>query len=165
MSQNDSDKQYSELTSTLYQVVANRRLEYDTLMWQVPAISFTAQAFLFNIAFSSTNHLAQILSAFLAFVIASISIQLMAKHRYHEEVDSRLLEKFEKDHQLDTPLGCSPHASPKLRAGTVGKSPNWLIKQSSYQLWLCGLLLFAIVAIGIIVITVIDMIANVKILL
>lgn len=164
MSENKNSKQHPELISAFYQAIANRRLGYDTLLWQVPAISFTAQAFLFNIALSSTNHLAQILSAFLALVIACISMQLMSKHRYHEEIDARLLEKFEKEYQLGTSFGCPPHAKPSLRSNAVGKSTNWFVKQSSYQLWMFGLMLFALTALSIIIITVIDILTNLKLL-
>lgn len=36
-----------------YQIISNRRISQDELMWQVPALSFTAQAFLFTIALGS----------------------------------------------------------------------------------------------------------------
>jgi len=133
-------------------------------MWQVPAISFTAQAFLFNIALSSSNSLARFIAAFLAFVIACISMQLMTKHRYHEEIDARLLEKLEKEQEIDKLFGCPPHAPPKRRAEIVGKSNSWITRQSSYQLWLFGLMLFALASVSIIVIDVIDIFTNQKLL-
>ena len=162
--QNDKERVNSDFISSVYQVVANRRLGYDTLMWQVPAISFTAQAFLFSIALGPSNYLARFMAAFLAFVIACISMQLMSKHRHHEEIDSRLLEQFEKKQHIDMLFDCSPHTSSMRRAEVVGKGSNWIIRQSSYRLWMFGLTLFAITSITVIVIDLIDLLANQKLL-
>lgn len=35
-----------------YAALAERRLQWDSLLWQVPVLSLTAQAFLFTIALS-----------------------------------------------------------------------------------------------------------------
>ncbi|MER6612681.1 hypothetical protein [Streptomyces xantholiticus] len=35
--------------TVVYQAVAARRMQWDALLWQVPALSLTAQAFLFTI--------------------------------------------------------------------------------------------------------------------
>ena len=39
-----------DLTREAYMVVAARRTQFDQLVWQVPVLSLTAQAFLFSIA-------------------------------------------------------------------------------------------------------------------
>lgn len=155
------------LRVALYQIVASRRLGYDTLIWQVPALGLTAQAFLFTTALSANSPPARFLAASLAFIIALISMQLMAKHRYHEEVDARLLESFERTEKLDDLIGCAPHArSDKREEALVAMSrtytdinpvrSSWFTKWSSYRLWIGGLALFAIAALGIMLSTIID---------
>lgn len=44
-----------ELVAATYAALCQRRLGLETLLWQVPAIGFTGQAFLLNIALSSGN--------------------------------------------------------------------------------------------------------------
>lgn len=156
------------LRGSLYQVVANRRLGYDTLVWQVPALGLTAQAFLFTTALNTSNGKpARLVSASLALVIALISMQLMSKHRYHEEIDSRLLQVVETDLNLDKLYGCTPHAPPSERAETIRMlaadypinqvRSTWIQRRSSYRLWMYGLALFALAAAGIIVTAVVDL--------
>lgn len=155
-----------ELFASIYQTIGARRLGYDTMMWQVPALSFTAQAFLLTLALSGTAAVARITAAALALVIAIISMQLMAKHRFNEELDSRLLEAFEKRLEIADVFGCPPHAPPGQRMRTVnaasglyaGVSPikkPWYVGMSSYGLWQRGLALFALTSAGIVTVNVI----------
>jgi hypothetical protein len=134
-----------------YQIIASRRLGYDTLMWQVPALSFTAQSFLFTIALGTSPNVARLIAASLALIAALLSIQLMAKQRYHEIIDAKLLENLEKEMKLDELIGYCPHEHPKLRARHIGMIPKWCHRLSSYQVWMVGLTLFAIASAGIIV--------------
>lgn len=65
-----------------YQAVAGRRAQWDSLLWQVPVLSLTAQAFLFTIELSQGNDAwARVISGMLSLNIAVISIMLMARHR------------------------------------------------------------------------------------
>ena len=41
-----------DLSRETYAIVAARRTQFDQLVWQVPVLSLTAQAFLFSIALS-----------------------------------------------------------------------------------------------------------------
>ena len=118
--------------ASIYQSLAARRLGYDTLMWQVPALSLTAQAFLFTIALSAGNRTeARLTAATLSFIVAVISLQLMSKHRFHEELDARLAEKLERELGLDSALGFLPHAPPKARAKIVNVKSNLFVQRSS----------------------------------
>jgi hypothetical protein len=136
--------------ASIYQSLAARRMGYDTLMWQVPALSLTAQAFLFTIALSDSSvPEARLTASALSFVIAIISLQLMAKHRFHEEIDAKLAEKLERELELDSVLGFVPHAPPSVRAKTVNVKSNWFVRRSSYRIWRFGLTLFALAALSI----------------
>lgn len=140
--------------AAIYQSLAARRLGYDTLMWQVPVLSLTAQAFLLTIALGSASRpAARLASAILSFVVAIISLQLMAKHRHNEEIDSRLAERLERELHLDTAIGFIPHTRIREREGVVGLHANFLVQRSSYKIWRFGLFLFAIAALGIIAVT------------
>lgn len=154
----------STLQAALYQALASRRTGYDTLMWQVPALSLTAQAFLFTTALGSDSNTARLISASLALILSLISVQLMSKHRFHEQIDVRLMESLEKTLALDTLLGIAPHSAPEERAAAIESkrqqypgmgaiNTNWLMHLSSYWLWSWGLTLFGLAAIGIIIIT------------
>lgn len=145
---NDS-KNPSSAQLAAYQVLAARRLGYDTLIWQTPALGLTAQAFLFTAALGhDTSRTARFIAGFLALVTSVISMQLMKKHRYHEMIDSHLLRKFEDQFSID-PL----HAIPRERANRVNIKPSWPERLSSYSVWMCGLALFALAALSLIAIT------------
>jgi hypothetical protein len=121
-----------------YDVVASRRVATDGLLWQTPVLSLTAQAFLFAIALGPGSSLgARLVAAILAFVASIGSIQLMAKHRFHEVRDAELLEEYEK---LRTGF--------QVIHGTAAENPGaaWYLKISSYRLWLCMLGVFALAA-------------------
>ncbi len=146
-----------ELLQVVYQTLSTRRLGYDNLMWQVPVLSLAAQAFLYTIALSNGNsNAARIISSVLALIISLMSIQLMSKHRFNEEVDSRILEEIEKSLKVEV-SGFYPHQKTVDRAKAVNMKANGFIRLSSYRVWMFGLSLFAITAITIIVITVLNL--------
>lgn len=126
-----------------YQIVAARRQGTDSMMWQVPVLSLTAQAFLLTIALApGAGRPAQVVSAGLALVASITSIQLMAKHRFHELADSKWLEAFEND-RMNQGFE-AVHGRP---ARPTGKSP-WVqfVRLSSYRVWLAALSAFAVAA-------------------
>lgn len=53
---NDGSQAATEATTVaMYQVVTGRRQAIDTMMWQVPSLSLTAQAFLLTISLGSDS--------------------------------------------------------------------------------------------------------------
>ena len=145
--------------AAVYQSLTARRLGYDTLMWQVPVLSLTAQAFLLTIALGTASRpAARLTAAILSFVVAVISLQLMAKHRHNEEIDSRLAERLERELHLDTAIGFIPHTPIRIREGVVGLRANVIVRRSSYRIWRFGLFLFAIAALGIVVVTIVPLV-------
>ena len=130
---------------TQYQVVASRRQAMDALMWQVPVLSLTAQAFLFSIALGSDSScLARMLAGSLALFASLASIQLMSKHRLLEVRDSKWLEAFERENGLAV-----IHSRPPRQEGcSVWKL---FVGLSSYRVWVITLFLFALAAVLILV--------------
>jgi hypothetical protein len=79
----------------LFQTAESRRYTVDQMMWQVPALSLTAQAFLLQIAYSHDSRwTVRLVTAWLGLVTAAAAIQLLLKHRYHEELHSHWLERY-----------------------------------------------------------------------
>ncbi len=78
----ESDDDRSVLTSLLG-VYATQYGSYTTLLWQVPALSLTAQAFLMTIALSDDTNMARLIASVLSIMIAGTSISLMHNQRGH----------------------------------------------------------------------------------
>ena len=82
----------------MYQAVAARRLQWDNLLWQVPVLSLTAQAFLFTTALNAdAAGWGRIVASLLSLIISVLSILLMARHRQGELTDAHWLERFEQE--------------------------------------------------------------------
>jgi hypothetical protein len=136
-----------EKDEVLYQIIADRRVGTDTMMWQAPVLSLTAQAFLLTIALGPDSApTARAISALLAVLAAAASLQLMAKHRYYEVSDSKWLERYEGKH-----LGCPPLHTPKR----PGADPmKWYERLPSYYVWCAILGIFGIAGLVVIVLTI-----------
>ncbi|WP_130012151.1 hypothetical protein [Serinicoccus sediminis] len=121
-----------------------RLYEQDAKMWQTPTMAFTAQAFLLTIGLGSTMHtpLERAVAATLSLVIALLSIQLMAKHRYHSALDKRAAQEFEHD----PALGLLPLV---VREAHEDVPTTVLTRHSAYLVWQSGLALFGLVSLWI----------------
>lgn len=147
----------------VWQMVAARRQSYDAMMWQTPALGMTAQAFLLSLALGSdTSDLARIVAATLSVLISFMVVQLLAKHRLNEFLDTLTLEDLESRLNFPQTTGFHPHARGRYpdenivladRAGRgtlLGPRRFWAM--SSFTLWCYGQYLFALAAATIIVI-------------
>ncbi len=125
-----------EKDDTLYQVIANRRCSYDSMLWSTPVISLAGLAFLFNIALSpQTAEWPRRLVSFVAVCFAFASAHLLYKHRYGERNDSDWLEAYEEKH-----LSCRPvHGKPTHVTTMVAR---W----SAYLIWQGLLIVFLLAA-------------------
>src|SRR5689334_1080049 len=140
----------------VYQVVAARRLQFDNLVWQVPALSLTAQAFLFTIAIGgTTSRPARIIASLLAIVITVLCTTLMARHRQSEIHDANWLAAFEADEWKTAPaagdLDFRVHGlafREKRGKGSVdgGWTESIVRPLPGYKTWIAGLLVFGAAA-------------------
>jgi hypothetical protein len=111
-----------------------RRDTFNNLLWQTPVLSLTAQAFLFTIILScDSGDLERLIAAFLSFITALASIQLLFKHRFMEEQHAKILHDYEKSFGL---YGINQKMTPN----------NWVVKISSFQLWFFVLFFFMVAA-------------------
>jgi hypothetical protein len=129
----------------MYEVVAARLMQWDNLVWQVPVITLTGQAFLFTIALSSGNsQLARLLASLLAFVASFLARQLMSRHRQAELTDAHWLEAYEQ-----TRFGTTFHGElwRNHRDTISGRDVGGIFARvPGYYTWMLGLAVFAIAA-------------------
>jgi hypothetical protein len=144
----------------LYQIVADRRLQYENLLWQVPAISLTAQAFLFSISMGANDPVARIASSLLSLIVSIISIMLMASHRLAGRKDALWLERFEQQ-ELDVGAwgahGTAFEAQQDIADLDAGWVGNLIPIKQMFTVWVVGLACFGITAIFMIVRTLVDL--------
>jgi hypothetical protein len=127
-----------------YQVVAARRQNFDAMVWQVPALALTAQAFLMTISLGpGTGHLARVAAGLLSALAALMSIQLLLRQRVHEVADARWLHDFERKHGWE-----AIHQHPAERVAAAGISSGGLTRIRSHQLWIAGLVIFGAVGLA-----------------
>jgi hypothetical protein len=82
----------------MYLAIAARRTQFDNLLWQVPVLSLTAQAFLFTVALgANTSRAARIIAACLSLIITFLTLQLFTRHRQAEITDADWLERYETE--------------------------------------------------------------------
>jgi hypothetical protein len=126
-----------------YQAVAQRRLQHDMLMWQVPALGLTAQAFLLTIALGGgSGRVARILAALLAALSSGLSMQLMARHRWHEATERAWLEAFQRRHGLDPVHRVQFDLAPDVGVRPANRIAAW----RSYRTWQVGLAIFGLIS-------------------
>lgn len=143
--------------NAVYQALASRRIAYDQMMWQAPALSITAQSFLVTVGVNVDLTLAvRVLALLLAASSGVLSMQLMAKQRFHEQVDSQYLREWEHLSGMMPVGGFTPHDhaltnQPLSKADALGVTAGRWVRQSSYRWWMWGLRLFLIAAVGLLV--------------
>ncbi|MFD9188179.1 hypothetical protein ACFWCA_08155 [Streptomyces phaeochromogenes] len=132
----------------IYQMAAARRFNYESIAWQIPGLSLTAQAFLMTIGLApGAGHLARVAAGFLAIVVSLLTIHSVLRHRRHELADSIWLSNFERSEGWET-----VHDAASVRASRLG------IPESAFggrykvtYVWLAGLSLFGLVGLGIMI--------------
>lgn len=128
-----------------YAVLNARRDSFNSLLWQTPVLSLTAQAFLFIIALSqNVNDIARKMAATLALIVAIASIQLLVKHRFGEVDNAKLLQKLEEREKL---IPINEKRVPKR----TWNPETWVARLSSYWIWVALLLVFGICALLILI--------------
>jgi hypothetical protein len=145
----------------VYQTVADRRLQYENLLWQVPTLSLTAQAFLFSISMAAGNDpVARIASSLLALIVSIISIMLMASHRLAERKDALWLERFEQQ-QLGVGTWGAHGTVFETQQQSVTLDVSWLDNlipmRQMFTVWVVGLACFGITAIFMIIRTLVGL--------
>lgn len=142
-----------------YEMLIQREMEQDAMLWETPTLALTAQAFLLTIALNKdSTAVAVYISAGLGVLVAFLFMQLMAKHRFLNEPDRAEL------HRLEDLIGI-PHVSRRsyffqdgkyvvpmihhLKGRGAPQRQGYLEKAGSYKFWMRGVGMFALVNAGI----------------
>jgi hypothetical protein len=138
----------------LLSVYAGQFGSYTTLLWQVPALGLTAQAFLLTIALmKDSSSGARVIACALSLVIAIASARLMHNQRgravNHAELLRRLSEKLELSKFLHGDLELDDATPSKTNAQNV-----WAVDHLIYHVWSWCMYLFML-ADGLIILAVI----------
>src|SRR5262245_30205217 len=130
----------------MYQVIGARRTQLDQLLWQAPALSLTAQAFLFTIALDpATARFSRVIVSFLSLVVAVLTCNLIDRHRSAEQTDSGWLRKYELDRFQVTFHGRD--WARRRNEEKIARGFNWIGRlRPGYVVWITGMALFGIAA-------------------
>lgn len=137
----------------VYAAVAARRSQWDALLWQVPALSMTAQAFLLTVSLSATQRIARTLACGLSVLTTFLSIHLMTRHRQAETADSEALAEMERASGRQTiHHGVDWRRRRETTNANAGLFES-LTKLPGYMTWSIGLSIFGLVAVTILILT------------
>ena len=125
---------------------------YTTLLWQVPALSLTAQSFLLTIALmKESSNWARIVACSLSMLIALASVALMHNQRgraiNHAELLRRLSEKLRLNDLLEGNMELDDAVPKKTNAQSV-----WAVDHLIYHGWKWCMILFAVADVLIVVV-------------
>jgi hypothetical protein len=136
----------------LFATLEGRRRGFEQVMWQVPSLSITAQAFLFSAAFSTgAPRYARVIVLLVGLAAVLAAMHLLAKHRYLESLHGQVQALCQR--QLGWPplfreqlhdLIEAAHA-PELGAARWNRT--WIrrlvVDVPAFNLWMCTLGAFA----------------------
>jgi hypothetical protein len=143
----------SPSADTMYAVVAARRSQFDSLLWQVPVLSLTAQAFLFTIALDpDTTRFARTIASLLSLVVTFLTVQLLTRHRQAEITDAHILQSWEISAEVVTVHGTAWRDRRKEESADAGLF-NPLADFPGYKTWATGLSLFGLAALAVLLVT------------
>jgi hypothetical protein len=124
-----------------YQMIMQRGVQTNGLLWQTPSLALTAQAFLLTISLGDdTYRPVRIVVSVLGLVIGVMSMQLMAKHHYFYELDQAELRRIETRLQL-------PPIAHRSQQMTDHREDVWalpFVRVTSYIVWQSGIFLIAL---------------------
>ena len=148
-----------DLSRDTYAAVAARRTQFDQLVWQVPVLSLTAQAFLFSIALSpAATTTASAIACVLSFLMTVLSLHLMVKHRQAEIADSQWLEQYERqllsDRGFPWPMHGTAWSDYRKRIDRKLGPFGFLRGLNGFLLWSFGLAVFGVAAVAVLLLTV-----------
>lgn len=88
----------SDQLALVYDKLCDRRESTNVLLWQVPTLSLTAQAFLLSVSLDGgISTLGRFLTATIGSFAAVATCQLFARHRFLEERMSVMLDELESE--------------------------------------------------------------------
>ena len=118
---------------------------YTTLLWQVPSIGLTAQAFLMTIILGTGSNGARYLASALSIIIAYASVHLMHDQRARAINHAELAKRISYRLSLTNMIGGSFDLSDAVPGRGTNAQNVWATNRVIYGVWIGCMLLFAIV--------------------
>ncbi len=136
----------------LFATLEERRRSFEQVMWQVPSLSITAQAFLFSAAFSTgAPRYAQIIVLLVGLAAVLAAMHLLANHRYLESLHGQVQALCQR--QLGWPplfreqLHSHLEAADAVEMGAARWNRTWVrhlvVDVPAFNLWMYTLGAFA----------------------
>lgn len=92
--QNNKDLDFLKIQ---YQVLSNRQISHNSMMWNAPSLLFVVQSLLWTIALSTeVNPVMRCLMSFVSSMMSFMSLQLFQRYRLMEMADSEQLYSIEQ---------------------------------------------------------------------
>lgn len=140
----------------IYAAVAARRNQFDSLLWQVPALSLAGQAFLFSVALApDARILARVVACLLSLTITGLTLHLFARHRQGEITDAHWLEAYELERYG---RGLAHGRTWQSHRNATNADAGWLTSWTrirSFNLWSIGLTLFGFLSLVVLIISIV----------
>lgn len=140
----------------VYAAVVARRNQFDSLLWQVPALSLAGQAFLFSVALApDARPLSRIVACMLSLTITGLTLQLFTRHRQGEVADAHWLEAYEIErYGRGLAHGRTWQAHRNATSADAGWLTSWA-QVPSFKLWAAGLSLFGLISLVMLVVSIV----------
>jgi hypothetical protein len=129
---------------TLLNVYTSQFGSYTTLLWQVPALGLTAQAFLMTIVLGTGSDAARYLTSALSIIIAFASFRLMHDQRARAINHAELAKRISYRLSLTNLIGGSFGLSDAVPRQGVDAQNVWATNRRIYGVWIGCMLLFAV---------------------
>jgi hypothetical protein len=142
-----------EARRAVFAVLEERRRAFEQVMWQVPSLSITAQAFLFSAAFAAdTPRYVRVIVLLLGLAAVLAAMHLLAKHRYLESLHGQVEvacargldwpQLFREDlHALLKSESMEERGAARWRHGWRGKL---VVDVPAFNVWMATLAAFAL---------------------
>jgi hypothetical protein len=138
------DEKTRELLVSLLGVYAGQFGSYTTLLWQVPALGLTAQAFLLTIALGGSRHSgARIMASGISILVALAAVELMHFQRGRAINHAELLRRVSEKLSLRKLLGDSMELEDAMPKKTNAQNV-WEVDHIMYHVWKWCMISFAI---------------------
>ncbi|MBD5438496.1 MAG: hypothetical protein HDR37_08040 [Treponema sp.] len=96
-SQNENNEKDFDFLKLQYQILANKQLQHDAMIWNMPSILFVCLALLWGIAVDKdVKEVIHLGASVLAVIISFVALQSLMRIRLMEESDSQQLNSIER---------------------------------------------------------------------
>jgi hypothetical protein len=146
----------------VYELVEVRRQQWDVLIWQIPLLTFTGQAFIFTVLLGpDTTKWGRLAAGAISIAISLLGLLLLARHRQAEQADATWLSDYESKWPADQRqhgdgwIERRNRQLPGLSTKTPGRTTGWarLPLFPGYKTWVVAHFALALFSLAVIVLS------------